>query len=194
MSAGRLARNFLILPVGGTRSLHMKRTPSILLLATMGLLAFLGITSTGAELEIGAAAPAVKVLDHEGKEVDVAAESAKGFTLFFFYPKASTPGCTKQACSLRDAFADLGQKNIKVFGVSRDTVEKQKAFAAEQKLPYRLLADPEGKVTGAFGVPALGNMAKRQAYLFKDGKLVWRDLSASTEQQAADVLEAVGKL
>jgi peroxiredoxin Q/BCP len=172
----------------------MKRRISILVILTMGLLTFLGISSTGAEIEVGAAAPALKVSDHEGKEVDLSAELATGYTLVFFYPKASTPGCTKQACSLRDAFADLTAKGIKVFGVSRDTVAKQKAFVTEQKLPYRLLADPEGKVTEAFGVPTLGNMAKRQAYLFKDGKLVWRDLSASTDQQAAEVLEAVGKL
>ena len=172
----------------------MDRTRAILIMTTMGLLAFMGISSTGAELEVGAAAPASRALDHEGKEVDLAAETATGFTLVFFYPKASTPGCTKQACSLRDAYAELGAKGVKVFGVSRDSVEKQKKFATEQKLPYRLLADPEGKLTDAFGVPTLGNMAKRQAYLFKDGKLVWRDLAASTDQQAAEVLEAVGKL
>lgn len=172
----------------------MNRTHAILILTTMGLLTFLGISSTGAEIEVGAPAPAVKVSDHEGREVDLAAEMATGYTLVFFYPKASTPGCTKQACSLRDSFADLTSKGIKVFGVSRDTEDKQKKFASEQKLPYRLLADPDGKVTDAFGVPTLGNMAKRQAYLFKDGKLVWRDLAASTDQQAAEVLEAVGKL
>lgn len=160
----------------------------------MGLLTFLGIRSVGAELEIGAAIPAIKLSDQDGNDVDLAAESATGYTLVFFYPKASTPGCTKQACSLRDSFADLTDKGIKVFGVSKDTVAKQKAFATEQKLPYRLLADPDGKLVDAFDVPALGAMAKRQAYLFKDGKLVWRDLSASTDQQAAEVLEAVGKL
>ncbi|MFM7182539.1 MAG: peroxiredoxin [Verrucomicrobiales bacterium] len=160
----------------------------------MGLLTFLGISSTGAEIELGAPAPAVTASDHDGKDVDIAAESATGYTFVFFYPKANTPGCTKQACSLRDAYTSLTTKGIKVIGVSRDTVVNQKSFATEQKLPYRLLADPDGKVTEAFGVPTLANLAKRQAYLFKDGRLVWRDLAASTDQQAAEVLEAVGKM
>ena len=172
----------------------MKRRLSIFIITTMGLLTFLGLTKAGAELELGASAPAIKATDHEGKVVDLHSEAAKGYTLFFFYPKASTPGCTKQACSLRDAYAELSAKGIKIFGVSRDTVEKQKVFATEQKLPYRLLADADGKVVEAFGVPSMGNMAKRQAFLFRDGLLVWRDLAAGTDQQAAELLEAVGKL
>ena len=161
---------------------------------TMGILAFLGITSTHAELETGAALPDLTVTTHDGREIKLAAEASKGFALFFFYPKANTPGCTKQACSLRDASADLSAKGVKVFGVSFDSVDAQKDFAAKQQLPYPLLADPDGKIVAAFGVPATAKFAKRQAYLFKDGILVWRDLSASTDRQAADVHEAIGKL
>jgi len=95
-------------------------------------------------------------------------------------------------CSLRDANEELQKKSVKIFGVSFDTVEAQKAFAEAQELPYDLIADPEGKVVKAFGVPARGRFAARQAYLFKDGKLVWRDLKASTAEQGADVLKALG--
>ncbi len=94
-------------------------------------------------------------------------------------------------CSLRDANEELQKKGVKVFGVSFDTVETQKAFAEAQELPYDLIADPDGKVVKAFGVPSRGKFASRQAYLFKDGKLVWRDLKAKTEGQAADVLKAL---
>jgi peroxiredoxin Q/BCP len=72
-----------------------------------------------------------------------------------------------------------------------DSVADQKAFAEKFKLPFILLADTEGAVTDAFGVPRRGKFPKRQAFLFKDGKLTWRDLSASTSEQAADVLEQV---
>lgn len=157
----------------------------------MALLSFLGILPSHAELEVGAAIPDVAVADHHGKEVRLAEVCAKGFTLVYFYPKADTPGCTKQACSLRDAHADFVAKGIKVFGVSFDKVEAQKKFADKFTLPFPLLADPEGKVAKAFGVPTTGSFAKRQAYLFKDGKLVWRDLAAATDKQAADVLAAV---
>jgi peroxiredoxin Q/BCP len=91
---------------------------------------------------------------------------------------------------LRDANEKLAEKGVKVFGVSRDSVDAQKKFADDENLPFPLIADGDGKVVEAFGVPTIGNkgFASRQAYLFRDGKLVWRDLKASTSEQAADVL------
>ncbi len=70
-------------------------------------------------------------------------------------------------------------------------MKAQKAFKEKYKLPFDLLADEDAAVVTAFGVPKTMGFAKRQAFLFKDGKLVWRDLSASTEQQAADVLKVI---
>ena len=125
---------------------------------------------------------------------DVAKAAGEGFALVYFYPKADTAGCTKQACSLRDAYATLGEKGMRVFGVSSDGVAAQKAFQEKYKLPFTLLADSDKKVIEAFGVPTRLGFASRQAFLFRDGKLVWRDLSASTEQQAADVLAAIEEL
>jgi len=157
--------------------------------------AVIGITLPGAAEPIveGAALPAVSCLDQAGKEVKLAETGAKGYVLVYFYPKADTPGCTKQACSLRDSYESITNKGVKVFGVSMDTVEAQKAFAEKYKLPFTLLADKEGKVADAFGVPHIAGFSKRQAFLFLDGKLVWRDLSASTDQQAADVLAYLEK-
>jgi thioredoxin-dependent peroxiredoxin len=78
---------------------------------------------------------------------------------------------------------------VTVYGVSLDTVDAQKEFQTKENLPFRLLSDTDHKVTSAFGVPLLKNsFATRQAYLFRDGKLVWLDTKASTDQQAADVL------
>jgi len=95
---------------------------------------------------------------------------------------------------LRDAYAKLGDAGVRIFGVSNDDVAAQKAFQEKYRLPFRLLADTDKKVMDAFGVPHLGGFAKRQAFLFRDGSLVWRDLTASTEQQAADVLAAIQEL
>ena len=97
-------------------------------------------------------------------------------------------------CSLRDANEKLKQKGVKIFGVSFDTVEAQRKFAENQNLPYDLLADVEGNVIKAFGVPSLGKFASRQAYLFKDGKLVWKDEKAGTARQGADLLAALERL
>lgn len=149
----------------------------------------------GEPLEIGKAVPEVEAKTQEGKTIKLHEEAAKGWVLVYFYPKADTPGCTKQACSLRDAYEELTKKGVKVFGVSTDTVEEQKAFAEKFKLPFALLADKEAKVVKAFGVKTMrgDSFASRQAYLFKDGKLAWRDLKASTDQQAADVLKEIGE-
>lgn len=157
-------------------------------IALMGFLSFFGLARADQALDVGVALPALTVLDQDGSDYDLAASGKEGYFLVYFYPKADTPGCTKQACSLRDSYAKLTDLGVKVVGVSGDKPESQKAFKEKYELPFTLLADTEGKVADAFGVPRLGPLPKRQAYLFKDGKLVWRDLSASTAQQAEDVL------
>lgn len=162
--------------------------------ATVAAALLFGGSARAAELDLGAALPDVTVLDQDGREISLAQAAGEGFALVYFYPKADTAGCTKQACSLRDAYATLGEKGMRVFGVSSDGVAAQKAFQEKYKLPFTLLADSDKKVIEAFGVPTRLGFASRQAFLFRDGKLVWRDLSASTEQQAADVLAAIEEL
>ena len=161
-----------------------------LALAIGGITMF-GLGSKAAELEVGTAAPALTALDQDGKKVVFEDFYKKGFTLVYFYPKADTPGCTKQACSIRDSYASLTGKGIRVFGVSTDDEAAQKAFHEKYKLPFTLLADKDKKVLAAFGVPSTMGFAKRQAYLFRDGVLVWRDLEAATSEQAAEVLAAM---
>lgn len=151
------------------------------------------VSAAAEPLAEGAALPAAAQVNQDGKTTDLAKTGAEGWLLVYFYPKADTPGCTRQACSLRDAFAELSAKGVKVIGVSNDTPQAQKAFKDKFRLPFDLLADEDGAITNAFGVPKTLGFTKRQAFLFKDGKLVWRDLAASTDQQAADVLKALGK-
>jgi peroxiredoxin Q/BCP len=154
-----------------------------------------GGAQAGEPLEIGKKVPQVEAKTQAGELVKLHEAAAEGYALVYFYPKADTPGCTKQACSLRDAYEALAARGVKVFGVSTDTVEEQKAFAEKFKLPFTLLADKDAAVVKAFGVPTMRGdaFAKRQAYLFKDGELVWRDLSASTSEQAADILKVLAK-
>lgn len=157
----------------------------------VGSLLALFSSARAEELALGAKLPTVSVSDQDGQAVELAAAGSSGWTLVYFYPKADTPGCTKQACSIRDAFSVLTDKGVRVYGVSSDDAAAQKAFQAKYKLPFPLLADTEAKVMDAFGVPHAMGFAKRQAFLFKDGVLVWRDLAAATEQQAAEVLAAI---
>jgi peroxiredoxin Q/BCP len=118
----------------------------------------------------------------------------EGFTLVYFYPKADTPGCTAQACSLRDDFTQLQERGVRVVGVSADGPESQRRFKEKHRLPFVLLADPERAVAKAFGVPLMLGMTHRQSFLIKGGRVVWRDLGASTREQARDVLNALEKL
>ncbi|MGI8602683.1 MAG: peroxiredoxin [Verrucomicrobiales bacterium] len=158
--------------------------------------AFLLSTTQANPVEIGTDAPKVKAVDQDGKTVDFGEVYKKNLTLVYFYPKADTPGCTKEACSLRDAFAKLAEKGITVLGVSMDKPEAQKAFKEKYNLPFTLIADEGGKVVNAFGVPVNRlSFPSRQSFLIdKSGKIVWRDLNASTDQQAADVLAAAAAL
>lgn len=146
------------------------------------------------KLKLGDSIPAVSGRNQDNDPVDLAQEGLHGYLLVYFFPKAMTPGCTAQACSLRDAYADLTEKGVKVIGVSLDKVARQKKFQQKERLPFALIADEDRSVTKAFGVPAFMNLvAARQAYLFEEGKLVWLDTHASTARQAQDVLAVVNK-
>jgi len=80
------------------------------------------------DLKIGSKSPQVSAINQDGAEVDLGKEAAKGYTLVYFYPKADTPGCTAQACSIRDHFDVLTKKDVKVYGVSSDKVKAQLDF------------------------------------------------------------------
>lgn len=162
----------------------------------IGLFAAYMLTSSYAEpLAQGAAAPVEKVQDQDGKDFDLAAAYKKGLTLVYFYPKADTPGCTKEACSLRDENSAILKAGIQILGVSMDQPEAQKAFKEKYKLPFTLLADPQGKLVKGFGVPIVrAGFSKRQSFLVKDGRIVWSDPAVDPATHTAKVLEAAAKL
>ena len=141
-------------------------------------------------LDLGSPAPQLNVLTDEGITLDLGEALSAGTTLVFFYPKAMTPGCIKQACSLRDSWDELQARDVKIFGVSSDTAKTQAQFRDKYKLPFTLLADTAGKIADAFSK----SRWSRQAYLYRDGILVWRDLKAATSNQASEVIAALDEL
>lgn len=156
---------------------------------------FFSSSTLGAPLEIGADAPDLQITTEEGKTKPLADFYKSDFTLIYFYPKADTPGCTKQSCNLRDAFAVLKEKGITVLGVSNDKPQAQKAFKEKYQLPFTLIADSDLKVIQAFGVPtAKKGFARRQTFLIQNKKIVWRDLKAIPAKQAQEALKAIEKL
>jgi thioredoxin-dependent peroxiredoxin len=159
-------------------------------LLAVSLLTFLGLKSAQA-LPVGAAAPILMAINQDGQRLNLGDYYRKGLVLVYFYPKADTPGCTAQACSLRDAYVDLLQDGVTVIGVSQDSPAAQKKFQEKYRLPFLLIADQDGAVARAFEVPTTMGFTKRQAFLIRDGRVVWADFAASTDKQAADVKKAI---
>lgn len=102
-------------------------------------------------LKAGDKAPNFSGLDQNGKEHELADYKGKKLVVFF-YPKASTPGCTAEACDLRDNYERFKAQNYELLGVSADSAKAQTKFIEKNDLPFPLLADEEKKVINAFGV------------------------------------------
>ncbi len=99
----------------------------------------------------GKSAPLFVLPDQDGIEQSLAAHLGE-WVILYFYPKDDTPGCTKEACSFRDGYAELRKEGIVVFGISMDSVKSHRKFAEKYTLPFPLLADEEKKVVERYGV------------------------------------------
>ena len=108
-------------------------------------------------LQEGDAAPDFVTTDQNGNTVKLSDHSGKRIVLYF-YPKDDTPGCTKEACSFRDADDVFKAKGIKVFGVSTDSEKSHQKFISKYQLPFDLLADTEKAIVEAYGVWAEKSM------------------------------------
>lgn len=130
-------------------------------------------------LKIKSKAPDFTLLDQDGKEHTLSDYLGK-FILIYFYPKDDTPGCTKEACMLRDDFPNFKKLQAKVFGISADSVKSNKKFAEKYELPFTLLSDEKKVVLKKYGVLSEKSMfgktflgIKRMSYLIdKEGNVV----------------------
>lgn len=135
-------------------------------------------SSTTPRLTEGDQAPDFSLLNHEGTAVQLADYMDKD-VLVYFYPKANTPGCTKEACDFRDNLTELKRLDIQVLGISPDTPEQLRKFADEHELGFPLLSDPEKKVMrrwGAFGKKKnYGKVVQsviRSTFLLRNGTII----------------------
>ena len=162
---------------------------------TLGILAMVGVASA-AQVTEGMKAPAFEVRDQHGTLVRLADFQGKSNVVLYFYPKDGTPGCTAEACSLRDGFSAIQATGAVILGVSADTLESHRAFAEKYHLPFSILADPDGTVIKAYGVriPVLG-WAKRVTFLIDRQGIVRKVIrDARTKGQDQQVLEALKEL
>lgn len=102
--------------------------------------------------EVGTPAPEFTVTSHTGETISLADYRGKQNVVLFFYPKASTPGCTIEACGFRDALANFTSAGTAVLGISADNVKKQAKFADSHGFTYPLLADVDHAIAEAYGV------------------------------------------
>jgi thioredoxin-dependent peroxiredoxin len=157
-------------------------------------LASLSLAAAG--LKPGMAAPPFSAQDQDGRTVKLADFAGKSTVVLYFYPKDDTPGCTKEACSLRDGFAAIKAKGAVILGVSADDVKSHAAFSEKYHLPFPILADPGHAIIDAYGVrmPVMG-IAKRVTFIIgRDGVIreILYDVKAAEHDQ--QVLRALASL
>ncbi len=141
-------------------------------------------------LSIGDSAPNFTAKDTSGNTVSLSSYAGKPVVIYF-YPKDDTPGCTKQACSFRDNYAQYLSKGIAVFGVSMDDQLSHQKFTEKYGLPFPLLVDSDGALTKVFDVDG-GGRSKRVTYLIdSSGKIEQVYTTVNTETHATDILADV---
>lgn len=149
-------------------------------------------SQASAPVTVGSVMPDFSLpLYHHGAELrDFSLSEARGHTLvLYFYPMDDTPGCTKQACGLRDASADYEKYNTQILGVSRDDAESHSAFAQKYSLPFGLLIDADGRLRERLGNPdGSAELISRITYII-DSKGIVRAIIGGPETTVDDHLE-----
>jgi len=159
--------------------------------------------SNDGKLQVGEQAPDFTLPTQNSGEVFHLHDSfGKSATVLYFYPKDDTPGCTKEACSFRDANHEMQKRGIKVLGISADDEASHQKFAEKYSLPFTLLADTDTSVSQLYGVWKKRNMygkksmgIKRETFLIdKDGivRKIWEKVKP--EEHADEVLAVVDAL
>ncbi|MFA5311823.1 MAG: peroxiredoxin [Methanomassiliicoccales archaeon] len=116
-------------------------------------------------LKEGDRAPAFKLLDQDGRTVDMAEHIGKRPLVIYFYPADFTTICTMEARAFREMHEEFQKEGAEIFGISSDDVETHKKFAMEHELPFRLLSDPDKSVRKMFGAEGIGGTPSRVTYV-----------------------------
>lgn len=142
---------------------------------------------------VGKPAPDFTSVAQDGTSVHLAALRGKAVVVYF-YPKDETPGCTKEACSFRDAWQELSKTGAVLVGVSADTTASHKDFVAHYKLPFLLLSDPDGALGRLYGVPFDGHHRRQTVVIGRDGTVrkVYRQVDVM--KHAQEILGDIGQL
>jgi peroxiredoxin Q/BCP len=146
-------------------------------------------------LKVGDTAPELKLKDQHGNLIFLRDFAKKKWVVLYFYPKDDTPGCTKEACQLRDQSKQLEPFNVQVLGVSVDSIESHDKFARKFNLSFPLLADPTKKVTKAYGALAFYRLARRITFIIDpEGKIRHIFSKVNPTSHVDEIVEALKQL
>jgi peroxiredoxin Q/BCP len=138
--------------------------------------------------EVGAIAPEFEVQTDDGSEVKLSDYRGQKVVLYF-YPKADTPGCTVQACTIRDNYGKFQEKGVVVLGASPDTVADQAAFKQKYSLPFILLADADHSLSELYGVWEGRGTRRSTLIIDPDGKVSYAQYGVDPTNNTAELLE-----
>ncbi len=149
-------------------------------------------------LDPGTDAPTFTLQNQHGESVSL---PDSGLAVVYFYPRADTPGCTKEACSFRDRWGEFEARGVPVFGISDDPVPDLAAFAEKHDLPIDLLSDEDGAVSSAYDAYGEKNMfgktfdgVFRNTYVVRDGEVALAYEGVDPEGHADEILADLDEL
>ena len=150
----------------------------------------------------GKKAPSFNLLGSDGKNHSIKDYQGKNIVIYF-YPKDNTPGCTKESCDFQSNLRKLNNLKVRVYGISKDTVQKQNKFAEKYKLKFDLLSDESDKICEKFGVWIKKSMygrtykgVDRSTFLIMKGKVVkvWRKVKVNNHvEEVVDTIKQMNK-
>jgi thioredoxin-dependent peroxiredoxin len=153
-----------------------------------------GIGTAKAELKVGQEAPDFTAPASNGTDVHLKTEIGKAPIVLYFYPKDDTPGCTKEACSIRDNFAAFRNLNATIYGISYDSIESHKKFIEKYKLPFVLISDKDHVIAKSYGADGM-IVAKRMSFVVdKSGKIAWINPSVDPSKHSQELQDVLQKL
>ncbi len=156
---------------------------------------FLLFSVKGGKLKVGDIAPDFTLEDAFGNKYTLSNYRGKSPVVIYFYPKANTPGCTKQACGIRDEWSSFERIGVPVFGISVDSKKSLKKFIDSYSLNFPLLSDETKEVCKAYGVLNLLGFANRVTFIVdKEGRIAHIIDKVNVKTHAQEVLDLVKPL
>jgi thioredoxin-dependent peroxiredoxin len=184
------------------RELNIMKVIWLCISSVLGCLAVLNSVQAQANspakgLSVGDPAPRVSGLDQEDKSWKLDSLIGKNIVLLYFYPKDNTPGCTTEACGLRDRMGDLRKGKVEVVGVSFDSAASHRQFRDQYQLHFPLIADTDGKIADAYGARKApeAKVARRISFLIGlDGKIAHITDNPSAAVHLEEMQKAIASL